>query len=122
MRPSARITEEKIAAFTQTMRANVLSVKTPFRRANIRSIIDQVELDDAQICIIGRRTVLERLVWAEGQRQLECPVLFGSGGARKSNSCPPDSWCGRDRVLQKNATPPAFPFDPGVEWRLLARR
>jgi hypothetical protein len=40
----------------------------------------------------------------------------------KSNSCPPDSWCGRDRVLQKNATPPAFPFDPGVEWRLLARR
>ncbi|WP_461331257.1 recombinase family protein [Bradyrhizobium elkanii] len=66
MRPSARITEEKIAAFTQTMRANVLSGDTPFRRAYIRSVIDQVEVDDAEIRIIGRRTVLERLVMGGG--------------------------------------------------------
>ena len=63
MRPNARITEEKIAAFTETMRTNVLSGDTPFRRAYIRSVIDQVEVDDAEIRIIGRRTVLERLQW-----------------------------------------------------------
>ncbi|MET4276840.1 hypothetical protein ABIB68_000837 [Bradyrhizobium sp. F1.2.2] len=39
---------------------------TPFRRAYIRSVIDQVEVDDAEIRIIGRRTVLERLVMGGG--------------------------------------------------------
>ncbi|MFB6417812.1 hypothetical protein [Bradyrhizobium tunisiense] len=43
MRPSARITEEKITAFTQTMRANVLSGDAfqaglhPFRHRSGRS-------------------------------------------------------------------------------------
>jgi len=66
MRPSARITEEKIAAFVEAMRAKVLTGDTPFRRAYIRSMVDQVEVDDAEIRIIGRRTVLERLVMSGG--------------------------------------------------------
>ena len=40
--------------------------ETPFRRAYIRSVIDQVEVDDEEIRIIGRRTVLERLVMGGG--------------------------------------------------------
>jgi site-specific DNA recombinase len=44
------------------MRANVLNGDMPFRRAYIRSVIDQVEVDDEEIRIIGRGTVLERLV------------------------------------------------------------
>jgi site-specific DNA recombinase len=66
MKPDAKITAEKIAAFTEVMRTNVLSGETPFRRAYIRSVIDQVEVDDAEIRIFGRRTVLERLVMGGG--------------------------------------------------------
>jgi site-specific DNA recombinase len=58
MRPETRISEEKIASFVEVMRKNVLSGDTPFRRAYIRSMIDQVEVDDAEIHIHGRQTVL----------------------------------------------------------------
>jgi hypothetical protein len=56
MRPDTKITEERIAAFTEAMRTNGLTGETPFRRAYIRSVIDQVEVDDAEIRIIGRKT------------------------------------------------------------------
>jgi site-specific DNA recombinase len=36
--------------------------ETSFRRAYIRTMVDQVEVDDQEIRIIGRRTVVERLV------------------------------------------------------------
>jgi site-specific DNA recombinase len=39
MTPGSRITEENIAAFAQTMRANVLNGEPPLRRASIRSVI-----------------------------------------------------------------------------------
>jgi site-specific DNA recombinase len=64
--PRARITDEKIATFVETMRSNVLTGDTPFRRAYIRSVIDQVEVDDEEIRIWGRKGVLERLVAASG--------------------------------------------------------
>ena len=64
--PRARITDEKIAKFVETMRSNVLAGDTPFRRAYIRSVIDQVEVDDDEIRIWGRKGVLEQLVAASG--------------------------------------------------------
>jgi hypothetical protein len=64
--PRARITDEKIAKFVETMRSNVQTGDTPFRRAYIRSVIDQVEVDDDEIRIWGRKGVLERLVAASG--------------------------------------------------------
>jgi site-specific DNA recombinase len=48
------------------MRSNVLTGGTPFRRAYIRSVIDEVEVDDDEIRIWGRKGVLERLVAASG--------------------------------------------------------
>lgn len=48
------------------MRQNVLTGDTPFRRAHIRSVIDQVEVPDAEIRIVGRRTDLERLMIGGG--------------------------------------------------------
>src|SRR5271155_4674184 len=65
--PRARITDEKIATFVETMRSNVLTGDTPFRRAYIRSVIDQVEVDDDEIRIWGRKGVLERLPPAPGR-------------------------------------------------------
>jgi hypothetical protein len=64
--PRVRITDEKIAKFVETMRSNVMTGDTPFRRAYIRSVIDQVEVDDDEIRIWGRKGVLERLVAASG--------------------------------------------------------
>jgi site-specific DNA recombinase len=66
MRPDARITEEKIAAFVEVMRTNVLTGDIPFRRTWLRAMIDNVEVDDTEIRIHGRRTVLERLVMGGG--------------------------------------------------------
>ena len=54
--PRARITNEKITAFVEVMRSNVLAGDTRFRRAYIRAVIDQVEVDDHEIRIIGRKT------------------------------------------------------------------
>ncbi len=66
MTPTARITADKIAAFTEAMRENVLNGETAFRRAYIRSVIDEVQVDDAKIRIIGRKSVREKLVVAGG--------------------------------------------------------
>jgi site-specific DNA recombinase len=73
MRPDARTTEDNVAAFAELMQANILSGEFAVRRSYIRSLIDQVEVDDTEIRIHGRRPVLERLVMG-GARQ-ECPVL-----------------------------------------------
>ncbi|WP_457663457.1 recombinase family protein [Sinorhizobium medicae] len=62
LRPETRLTEEKISAFATLMRENVTNGPVPFRRAYLRSVIDQIEVDDDQIRIHGRRDVLERLV------------------------------------------------------------
>ncbi|MEA2758596.1 MAG: site-specific recombinase [Methylobacteriaceae bacterium] len=86
MRPAARITEEKIAAFVEIMRTNVLSGDTPFRRAYIRSVIDQVEVDDAEIRIFGRKTVLERLVMGGGAAPAGVPSFVRKWRARRDSN------------------------------------
>lgn len=82
MRPEARITEDKIASFVATMRDNVLSGDTAFRRAWLRSVIDKVEVDDTEIRIHGRRTVLERLVMGGGAAPSGVPSFVREWRAR----------------------------------------
>lgn len=60
------MTDAKIEAFTDLVRANVTSGAIPFRRAYIRSVIDEVEVDDTEIRIFGRKSVFERLVMGGG--------------------------------------------------------
>ncbi|WP_237361761.1 zinc ribbon domain-containing protein [Rhizobium gallicum] len=66
LRPDARITADKIAVFTQVMQENIRHGEIPFRRAYIRAVADQVEVDDTEIGIHGGRSVLERLVMGGG--------------------------------------------------------
>lgn len=66
LRPETRINAEKIAAFTEVMRTNVTDGPVPFRRAWLRTMIDNVEVDDEEVRIHGRRSVLERLVMGGG--------------------------------------------------------
>jgi site-specific DNA recombinase len=48
------------------VREKVTNGAIPFRRAYLRAVIDQVEVDDAEIRIHGRKSVLERLVIGGG--------------------------------------------------------
>lgn len=73
LKPSARITAVKIAAFVDVMRTNVLTGPIPFRRAYLRAVIDNVEVDDMEIRIHGRRNVLERLVMGGGATPAGAP-------------------------------------------------
>ncbi|MGO1164772.1 recombinase zinc beta ribbon domain-containing protein [Brucella sp. C7-11G] len=66
LQPETRIAEEKISGFAALMREKGVNGAIPFRRAYLRSVIDQVEVDDTEIRIHGRRDVLERLVMGNG--------------------------------------------------------
>ena len=70
-----------------TMRSNVLTGDTPFRRAYIRSVIDQVEVDDEEIRIWGRKGLLERLVAASGgSGPAEVPSFVRKWRARRDET------------------------------------
>ncbi|MBA4174759.1 MAG: recombinase family protein, partial [Hyphomicrobium sp.] len=86
MRPDARVTEEKIAAFVAVMRQNVLTGDTSFRRSYLRAVIDKVEVDDMEIRIHGRRTVLERLVMGGGAAPAGVPSFVREWRARKDSN------------------------------------
>ncbi|MVS99812.1 recombinase family protein [Devosia marina] len=86
MRPEARITQEKIQAFTETMRANICDGPVPFRRAYLRAMIDNVEVDDTEIRIHGRKTVLERLVMGSGATAAGVPSFVRKWRARRDSN------------------------------------
>ncbi|GEC36451.1 recombinase family protein [Sinorhizobium meliloti] len=86
LRPETRITEEKIASFASLMRENVKNGPVPFRRAYLRAVIDQVEVDDAEIRIHGRRDVLERLVMGGGAAPAGVPSFVRKWRTRRDSN------------------------------------
>jgi hypothetical protein len=70
---------------------NVANGPIPFHRADLRSVIDQVEVDDTEVRIHGRRDVLERLVMGGGAMPAGVPSFVRKWRARKDSggvSCP----------------------------------
>ena len=59
-----------IEQFGRTMRENFSTGSAPFRKAYLQSLIDVIEVDDAQIRIKGSKDVLERAVLAGGTGSL----------------------------------------------------
>jgi site-specific DNA recombinase len=59
-----RIDPALIESFGRTMRENLTSGSMPFRKAYLRSLVDVIEVDDAQIRIKGSKDVLERAILA----------------------------------------------------------
>ena len=57
-----RIDPALIESFGRSMRENLTTGSTPFRKAYLRSLIDVIEIDDGQIRIKGSKDVLERAV------------------------------------------------------------
>src|ERR1700688_5027703 len=68
------------------MRSDILTGDTPFRRACLRSVIDQVEVDDAEIRIISRKTVLERVVMGGGASPAGVPSFVPKWRARRDST------------------------------------
>ncbi len=92
LRPEVRITQDKIAAFTTIMRENIRNGPIPFRRAYLRAMIDNVEVDDTEIRIHGRKTILERLVMGNGAVPAGVPSFVRKWRTRSdSNARPSDS-------------------------------
>ena len=65
-RPAVDICPALIERFGQTMRDKLTTGEIPFRKAYLGAIIDRIEVDDAQIRILGRKDVLEQAVLANG--------------------------------------------------------
>ncbi|MCO6388265.1 recombinase family protein [Aliihoeflea sp. 40Bstr573] len=86
LRPDARITEDKIETAVAVMRANVLDGAIPFRRSYLRALIDNVEVDDTEIRIHGRTSVLERLVMGKGMAPAGVPSFVRKWRARKDSN------------------------------------
>jgi site-specific DNA recombinase len=59
-----RIDPALIESFGRTMRENLTTGSAPFRKAYLRSLIDVIEVDDAQVRIKDSKEVLERAVVA----------------------------------------------------------
>jgi hypothetical protein len=55
-----------VERFGQVMREKLTTGEVPFRKAYLGSIVDRVEVDDAEIRIVGRKDVLEQAVLAKG--------------------------------------------------------
>jgi site-specific DNA recombinase len=54
------------------MRENFSTGSVPFRKAYLRSLIDTIEIDDAQVRIRGSKDVLAKAVFASQNEQAWC--------------------------------------------------
>ncbi|YBW41060.1 recombinase family protein [Nitrobacter sp. TKz-YC01] len=89
-RGDIRIDPELIESFGRTMRENLTTGSTPFRKAYLRTLIDVIEVDDAQIRIKGSKDMLERAVLAsQTGPELRSQMSTKWRARRDSNSCPP---------------------------------
>ncbi len=60
---------------------------TPLRRACLRPVIDRVDVDEAEIRLSGRKTVLEaHVISGRGRRLPERTVLFRKWRAREDKT------------------------------------
>jgi site-specific DNA recombinase len=53
--PEAKLTEDKISDFVDVMRNNLTNGEIPARRAYLRAVVDNIEIDDTEIRIHGRK-------------------------------------------------------------------
>lgn len=58
--PACEIPPAVVEAFGRMMRENITSGDIPFRKAYIQAVVDQVEVGDKQIRIIGSKQAIER--------------------------------------------------------------
>ena len=77
--PRSRITDDKIDAFVNVMRANVLTGATRFRRAYIRSVTTRLRWMTPKYGFTAATPCSNGWSWVAALSRPECPVLFASG-------------------------------------------
>jgi site-specific DNA recombinase len=75
-----------IEHFGRTMRENFTTGSVPFRKAYLQSLIDVIEVDDAQIRIKGSKDVLEQPVLAGGTGSVEGSQMSTKWRARRDSN------------------------------------
>jgi site-specific DNA recombinase len=66
VRPAVDVNPILVERFGEAMREKLTTGEIPFRKAYLGSIVDRLEVDDAEIRIVGRNDVLEQAVLANG--------------------------------------------------------
>lgn len=99
--PEARTTSTKMAVAVKAMRASILEGDILFRPAYLRAMIDNVEVNNKEVRIYGRRTVLERLVMGDGIALAGVPRFVRKWRTRRASNCWPQI-----RNLLDRFTPP----------------
>ena len=72
-----------IERFGRMMRENFSTGSVPFRKAYLRSLIDTIEIDDAQVRIRGSKDVLEKAVFASQNEPAWCSQASTKWRARR---------------------------------------
>lgn len=75
-----------IEQFTRVMRENFSTGSIPFRKAYLRAIVDEVEVDDHQVRIKGSKDLLERAVLASQNCRSGCSQMSTEWRARRDSN------------------------------------
>ena len=90
--PTIALDRGKLMRFRQLMSERLTTGDVPFRRAQLASFLDRIEIDDREIRIVGRKDVLEQAVIDGGTASSGVRSFVRSWRAGKdSNPRPPDS-------------------------------
>ncbi|MEP3669313.1 MAG: recombinase family protein, partial [Roseibium sp.] len=77
--PASRILPSVVAEFGMKMREQLLSGEIPFRKAYLQSIVDEVEVGDEMIRIIGSKTAIEDAISGRKNFRKVFAVLNANG-------------------------------------------
>ena len=83
--PSARVTEEKIAALTDLLRKNITQGTIEFRRSYLRAVINKIHVSNTGIRIVGSKSELERMVLTGNEHDPRVPSFVP--GWRRGQDC-----------------------------------
>ena len=75
-----------IERFGRLMRENFSTGSVPFRKAYLHSLIDRIEVDDAQIRVKGSKDLLEKAVLASQNGEAWCSQMSTKWRARRDSN------------------------------------
>ena len=89
--PASRMDPAMLVRFGQMMRERLTTGEIPFRRTQLASIVDRIEVDEHAVRIVGRKDVLEQAVIAGGAATPAVRSFVPGWRSRQdSNLRPPD--------------------------------
>jgi DNA invertase Pin-like site-specific DNA recombinase len=89
--PATNVSPLAVDRFARAMRERLTTGAAPFRKAYIGSLVDRIEVDDAEVRILGRKEILEQAVRSSESTPPAVHTFVPNWRARLgSNQRPPD--------------------------------